>query len=92
MKKENSQNQIIIYESDGGQLKIEVNFENETVWLTQEQMTELFGKGRSTITEHIQNIFKEGELDEKLVCRDSRLTTQHGAEKGKNSRGFCKIL
>ncbi|KKP36729.1 MAG: DNA-binding protein [Candidatus Peregrinibacteria bacterium GW2011_GWF2_33_10] len=85
-----SQNQIIIYEGEEGQLKIEVNFENETVWLTQEQMAELFGKGRSTITEHIQNIFKEGELDEKLVCRDSRLTTEHGAIKGKTQEVSVK--
>src|SRR3989338_9285310 len=90
MKKENSQNQIIIYEGDGGQLRIEVQFENETVWLTQEQMAELFGKGRSTITEHIQNIFKEGELDEKLVCRNSRLTTEHGAIKGKTQEVSVK--
>ncbi len=90
MKKENSQNQIILYEGDGGQLRIEVQFENETVWLTQEQMAELFGKGRSTVTEHIQNIFKEGELDEKLVCRDSRLTTEHGAIKGKTQEVSVK--
>lgn len=53
--------------------------EDETVWLTQEQMAHLFGKGRSTITEHIQNVFSEGELDEKVVCRNFRHTTQHGA-------------
>ncbi len=75
--------QIIIYEADDGQLRLQVQFEDETVWLTQEQMAELFGKGRSTITEHIQNIFKEGELEEKLVCRESRRTTEHGAIKGK---------
>jgi hypothetical protein len=53
--------------------------ENETVWLTQEQMAELFGKARTTIIEHIQNIFKEGELDQAVVCRNFRHTTQHGA-------------
>ncbi len=78
-----NQSQIIIYEGDKGQLKIEVQFEGETVWLTQEQMAELFGKGRSTVTEHILNIFKEGELDEKVVCREFRRTTKHGAIKGK---------
>lgn len=76
-------NQIIIYEGDEGQPKIQVRIEDETVWLNQEQIAELFDKGRSTITEHIQNIFEEGELDEKVVCRKFRLTTRHGAITGK---------
>jgi hypothetical protein len=82
MLKDPQQN-IIIYEGNDGESRIEVRIEGETVWLTQEQMAELFCKGRSTITEHIQNIFKEGELYEKLACRNSRLTTKHGAIKEK---------
>ena len=74
---------IIIYQTEDGNTKIETHLENETVWLTQAQMAELFGKSRVTITEHIGNVFKEGELDEKLVCRDFRHTTQHGAIEGK---------
>jgi len=70
---------IIIYQSDDGSVKLDVRLEDETVWLTQSQIGQLFGKGRSTITEHILNIFKEGELDEKVVCRKFRHTTQHGA-------------
>jgi len=77
------QSQILIYQSTTGNIKIDVRLENETVWLTQNQMALLFGKGRTTITEHIRNIFKEGELNEKMVCRDFRHTTQHGAVKGK---------
>jgi hypothetical protein len=84
------QNQIIIYEGDDGQSRLDVRFEGETVWLTQAQMAELFGKGRSTITEHIQNIFKEGELDEKVVCRDFRLTSEHGAIEGKIQENIVK--
>lgn len=76
-------NQIEIYKSKDSEIKVEVTFNEETVWLTQEQMAKLFGKGRTTVTEHIQNIFKEGELDEKLACRKSRHTTKHGAIKGK---------
>lgn len=53
---------IIIYQGKDHNIKIDVQFENETVWLTQAQMASLFNKGRSTIAEHIQNIFKEGEL------------------------------
>ena len=75
--------QIILYKSQDGETKLQVNLEDETVWLTQEQMALLFEKGRTTITEHIGNIFKEEELNENSVCRKFRHTTQHGAIKGK---------
>ena len=55
---------IVIYESDGGEVRLDVRLENDTVWLTIEQMSILFGKAKSTINEHILNIFQEGELDE----------------------------
>lgn len=77
------ENQIVIYQADDGEMKIDVQLQEETIWLTQAQMAELFEKGRTTITEHIRNIFKEGELDEEMVCRDFRHTTEHGAIKGK---------
>lgn len=57
--------QIIIYETKDGQMSIDVRLENETVWITQMQMTELFQRERTVITKHIKNVFKEGELDEK---------------------------
>jgi hypothetical protein len=75
--------EILIYQSTEGDIKVDVHLEDETVWLTQEQMAILFGKARNTITEHIRNVFKEGELDEKVVCRDFRPTTQYGAIQGK---------
>jgi hypothetical protein len=75
--------EIIMYQNQEGNIRIDVRLEDETVWLTQEQMAVLFGKARSTITEHIRNIFKEGELDPDQVGRDFRHTTQHGAIKGK---------
>lgn len=71
--------EIVIYKSDDGSIKVDVLFEGETVWLTQSQICELFGKSRSTISEHIKNIFKEGELQEEVVVRKIRNTTQHGA-------------
>ena len=74
--------EIVIYQSEDGSIKVDVLFQDETVWLTQEQMALLFGKGRTTITEHISNIFSEGELQEELVCRKFRHTTQHGAIEG----------
>lgn len=64
-----NQGEIIIYQTDDGQNRIDVRLENETVWLTQEQMASLFGKSKSTINEHIRNIFEEGELQESLVVR-----------------------
>jgi len=84
------QSQIVIYKAENGETKIDVRFDGDTVWLTQESMAALFGKGRSTITEHIQHIFKEGELDEKVVCRDFRHTTQHGAIAGKTQSSSVK--
>lgn len=67
--------EVIIYENQKGDIKIDVRLEEETVWLTQEQIAVLFGKGRSTITEQIGNVFKEGELNEEVVSRKFRLTT-----------------
>lgn len=75
--------EIIIYQSEDGKIKLDVRLENNTVWLTQEQIAMLFSKGRTTITEHISTIFKEGELDREKVCRIFRHTTQHGALEGK---------
>ncbi|EKD64595.1 MAG: hypothetical protein ACD_50C00339G0004, partial [uncultured bacterium] len=69
MKKLNP-SEIIIYQTEDGQTRINVSVQDETVWLTQEQMATLFDKGRSTIAEHILNVFREGELDEDSVCRE----------------------
>jgi hypothetical protein len=82
--------EIIIYQNPDGNIKIDVRLEEESVWLTQDQMATLFGKGRTTITEHIGNVFKEGELDEKVVCRNFRHTTQHGAIQGKTQETQVK--
>jgi hypothetical protein len=80
--KGSQQSSVVIYISDDGQARLEVQIEDETVWLTQDQMAELFDKGRSTITEHIGNAFKEGELEEKSVCREFRRTALDGKDYG----------
>lgn len=85
-----NQGDILIYTNQEGTIKIDVRLEEETVWLTQEQIATLFGKGRSTVTEHIGNVFKEGELNEELVCRNFRLTTPHGAIQGKTQEKEVK--
>lgn len=70
--------EILIYQNPDGNIKIDVRLEEETVWLTQEQMATLFGKGRSTVTEHIINVFEEGELEQNRTCRKFRLVRQEG--------------
>ena len=74
---EEKKNEIILFENQG--VKLEVNLKDETVWLTQKQMAELFDKDRRTITRHIQNIYKDEELDENTVCS----FFEHTAEDGK---------
>jgi hypothetical protein len=69
-------NQIAIYQSEGG--AVDVRLDGETVWLTQEQMTQLFGRERSVITKHIRNVFKEGELDTDSVCANFAHTANDG--------------
>ena len=70
--------EIVLYQPDNS-LRLEVQLENETVWLTQAQMAELFQTSRNNVTMHIANIFKEGELEKSVVCKESLHTTQHGA-------------
>ena len=74
---------FVIFQTENGKVNIDVFFHDETLWLTQKLISELFEKGRSTITEHLNKIFSDGELDEKQVCRNFRHTTQHGAIKDK---------
>ncbi len=63
------QSQLLLYQSQDGAIKLDVRLEDESVWLTQDQLSELFGKAKSTINEHIKNIFEEGELQESQTMR-----------------------
>ncbi len=81
---------ILIYVSQNGKTKLDVKLENETLWLNQKQLCELFGKSKSTISEHIKNIFNDEELDEKVVVRLFRTTTKHGAIDGKTQSSDVK--
>ncbi len=69
---------IVIYQTADGSIATEVRLEGETVWLTQKQMAELFGKNTRTVNEHIGNIFREGELNESSVIRNFRITATDG--------------
>ena len=74
----NNGSSIVLYTADDGNTQIEVKLEKDTVWLTQSQTAELFGRDRSVIARHIRNIFKEGELDETLVCAKKAQPKKYG--------------
>ena len=71
--------EIVIYRAEDGNTRIDVRFENETVWLTQQQLAELFQTSRTNVVEHIRNIYEEGDLDEGATCRKIRQVRKEGA-------------
>ena len=73
---------IMIYVTEDNQISLDVKLENETVWLSQSQMALLFGRDRSVISRHINNIFKEGELEKSLVCANFAHTEKYGRKEG----------
>jgi len=70
--------EFLLYTDPNGEVKVEAFLQDENIWLSQKRMAELFGKGRSTITEHLKNIFDSGELNENSVSRDFRHTAEDG--------------
>ena len=83
--------QIIIYQTENGETKLEVRLENETVWLTQKLMAELFQTTPQNITIHLKNIFEEGELDEKATCKDYLQVQMEGGRKVKRKQRFYNL-
>lgn len=71
--------EFLLYTAPNGTIKVEVMLSNETIWLTQERMAELFGVQRPAITKHLKNIFESNELQEDMVCSILEHTTEHGA-------------
>ena len=71
-------NQVIIYQSEDGETRIEVKFTGETVWLSQQQMADLYQSSRSNVVEHIKHVYEDGELDEESTCRNFRQVRQEG--------------
>ena len=78
LNKDNNQGEIVIYQTDDGDTKIDVRFVDETVWLTQAQLCELYQTGKSNVSEHIKNIFEEGELEENSTVRKFRTVQNEG--------------
>jgi hypothetical protein len=83
-------NNILLYSTPSGAVRIEVYIEGETVWLTQKAIAELFGVQRPAITKHLKNIFETGELKEEVVSSILEHTTQHGAIEGKTQETKVK--
>lgn len=75
---ENTNSAFILFKTEDQKISVDVRLEDETVWLTTDQMASLFDKGRSTISEHISNVFKEGELEETSTCRKFRQVRLEG--------------
>ncbi len=79
----NSQSEILLYTTPEGEVKIDTIFQDETIWLMQKKMAELFMVQRPAITKHLKNIFESGELEETMVSSILEHTTQHGDIVGK---------
>lgn len=78
--------EIVIYTSEDGTVSLDTKLDNDTIWLTQKQMAELFGVKTPAISKHLKNIFSEGELKEEVVISILETTTKHGAIKGKTQK------
>ena len=83
MSEAENNSQIVLYTTPDGKVKIDTIFQDETIWLTQKKMAELFDVQRPAITKHLKNIFESGELAEPVVSSILEHTTGHGAMVGK---------
>ena len=81
MNKQINTGEIVIYQAEDGQASLEVNLVEDTVWLNQAEMCQLFEKDKRTISEHVRNIFKEDELQESSVVRKFRTTASDGKQR-----------
>ena len=85
------QNQIVIYQTEDGQTQIDVRLENDTVWLTQAQMAELFERTPQNITTHLRNAYREGELDKESTCKEYLQVQTEGKRKVKRSLKYYDL-
>jgi hypothetical protein len=88
---QNIKQEIVIYKSKNGAVKMKADFVKDTLWATQEQIADLFGVKRAAITKHIKNIYSAGELKEKVVSSILELTAPHGAMPNKTQTNRVKI-
>lgn len=90
LSRQDQTTEFLLYTAPNGEIKVEVLLSNETIWMTQERMAELFGVQRPAITKHLKNIFESNELTEEVVCSILEHTTEHGAIPGKTQTGKVK--
>ena len=83
--------EILIYQNSEGNIKIDVRLEEESVWLTQTQLCELFQKSKGTISEHIKNVFEEGELDASATVRNFRTVAFFASYPSSNICLMCSL-
>jgi hypothetical protein len=88
---EKNKSQIIIYQTENGETKLDVRFQDETVWLSQKLMAELFQTTSQNITIHLKNIFEEGELDEGATCKDFLQVQKEGSREIKRTQKFYNL-
>jgi len=88
---EENKSQIIIYQTENGETKLDVRFQDETVWLTQKLMAELFQTTSQNITIHLKNIFDEGELDEEATCKDFLQVQKEGSREIKRTQKYYNL-
>ena len=91
MDKELQKGEIIIYTSEDGSISLDTKLENDTIWLTQKQMAELFNVKTPAINKHLKNIFAEGELNEKVVISILETTAKHDAIKDKTQKSTTQL-
>lgn len=89
---EGNASQFVIYQSGDGQIKLDVRFVDETVWLTQQQLAELFQTSRTNVVEHIQHIYEEGELDAAATCREFRQVRTEGTREVAATTEKCSVV
>lgn len=88
---EENKSQIIIYQTENGETKLDVRFQDETVWLTQKLMAELFQTSSQNITIHLKNIFEEGELNEDATCKDFLQVQEEGSREVKLTQKYYNL-
>ena len=88
---EENKSQIVIYQTENGETKLDVRFQDETVWLTQKLMAELFQTTSQNITIHLKNIFDEGELDEEATCKDFLQVQREGSREVKRTQKYYNL-
>ena len=88
---EGNASQFLIYQSEDGKIKLDVRFVDETVWLTQQQLAELFQTSRTNVVEHIQHIYEEGELDAAATCREFRQVRTEGTREVARNMAFYNL-